>query len=164
MAVPCWSGRRRFPRLWRWRLSSCAGAVIHAAAPGPLWLYGSATLPQLGIGLVPGSLGRLALDAAAMIAFFGFAAVMPTTGGVLARIGRASLSIFLLHGFAVRAFGKTILGFAQAHGPFAALAAALVASAIVVVAIQLSGAERWMRQGAERVVALVAHRKHASRD
>ncbi|WP_198394238.1 acyltransferase family protein [Brevibacterium yomogidense] len=72
------------------------------------WLYGSKNFDYLDTPALQGLLIRFCLIAIALLAIFALAAVLPDARNALAVMGERSLSIYLLHGFAVIALAPTL--------------------------------------------------------
>lgn len=91
----------------------CAVAVVpmltlYIAGIDRRWLYGSRNFDFLDTPDVQGLLIRVCLIAIALLAIFALLAVLPDVRSAFAVMGQRSLSVFLLHGFAVIALGPAL--------------------------------------------------------
>lgn len=82
--------------------------ALYAAHIDQAWLYGSRGFDYLDVGDGRGVGIRLCLYVVAAVLIVALLLVLPEHQGVLAGIGRRSLSIYLLHGFAVILLGPVL--------------------------------------------------------
>lgn len=75
-------------------------------APDHRWFYGSRGYDVLDVSDPTGVVYRLVLQICALVLTVGLLVLVPREPGLLVRFGQRSLSIFLLHGFAVLAVAR----------------------------------------------------------
>lgn len=89
-----------------WIVAAAAGlpVLLFATDVDNGWLYGSMSATDLDEGTAPGLLVRASLMLVAATVTAGFLMVLPRAEGIpWSVLGRRSLSVFLLHGFVVKA-------------------------------------------------------------
>lgn len=102
---------------------------------GTHWLYYATPYADLGASDVRGSVTRLALLAVGVAGTLAFLALVPRVGGWFARMGAATLIVYLFHGFVVR--GLEYAGYtdwAVAH-PVLAPPVTLIGAALLALAL-----------------------------
>jgi fucose 4-O-acetylase-like acetyltransferase len=100
-----------------WWLAARTDQVAHTE-----WLYYRSPYVELDVSDDRAMLTRLAVLAIGLLGAFAFLALVPRRGGWFARMGAATLVVYLLHGFVVKAVEYTSFpDWAGAH-PWAALA------------------------------------------
>lgn len=132
-------------------LLALAGA-LYAAGIGHPWLSGFANFDALGVDWLAGSLTRSALLLTAAAATMACLSLCPATNGVLARIGRASMAVFLLHGFCVVLGGPVLRAIYTHLGPIPTLAAAIFGAAAVTFVLGRDFFDSLIRRAAAAVV------------
>lgn len=135
-------------------LIPAAGALLASQAVRPGWLYGAAGFETLGAGAADGVAMRAALLAIAAACTAALLAVIPRGDGLLARIGAASLSIYLLHGFAVKLFSRLMDRLYAPQG-WDALWVALTAAAGVLMVLGLPFWDRIIRRMTDSATAML---------
>lgn len=75
-------------------------------APNHKWFYGSRGYDELDVSDPTGVIYRLVLQICAVVLTAGLLVLVPREPGLLVRFGQRSLSIFLLHGFAILAVAR----------------------------------------------------------
>ncbi|UMG93178.1 acyltransferase family protein [Nocardioides sp. TF02-7] len=99
------------------------------------WLYYSAQYDELGASDLRGAATRLFLLGIGAVASLAFLALVPRRGGWFARMGAATLVVYLFHGFFVR--GAEYAGYAEwaAARPDVAVAVTVVGSVAIALAL-----------------------------
>jgi fucose 4-O-acetylase-like acetyltransferase len=113
-------------------VSLAAGGFLYASDISNKWLYGSFNFSDLGISPWAGVGVRAGLLVVAGLATFSFIAIMPSSGGTLTQSGKASLSIYLFHGFVVLAVGGLLPDMLSGAGRLVPILACLAIAALTV--------------------------------
>jgi fucose 4-O-acetylase-like acetyltransferase len=100
---------------------------------GSEWLYWRSSYAETGMPFLGGALVRLGLVVVGLVLAASFFALLPRRGGWYARLGSASLVVYLIHGFVVKSVEYSAFpGWAGRH-----LASALALSVIGAAALAL---------------------------
>lgn len=137
--------------------------LLYLADIGHPWLSGYANYDVLSVDGVTGVLIRSGLLLVAALATVAVLVASPAKMGWLSALGSASMAVFLLHGFALKAGGSKGLNWVMDHyGNGAVICAALVFAALVTFVLGRSTIDRAIRNLAAWVLALGSSlRKHA---
>ena len=130
--------------------------VLYIAEIGHPWLNAYANYETLSIDGVAGSMVRLGLLVASAVASLAFLVLVPAEDGWLSRIGAASMAVFLLHGFFVKASRKPIEWLMVHHGPVVVLIAAFMIALLVTLLVGRSRVDSAIRKSASAVVDWLA--------
>lgn len=136
-------GRQILGALPRWRSAPVVGVValavigvgLYAVNLDDAWVHGARRFNEMGAGLLDGGVTRLALTLVAAASSFAFLMTVSARNGLMARVGVVSLSVFLLHGFAVKVGGKAMRAVYEHFGAVPALALALALTALTVAVL-----------------------------
>jgi len=101
--------------------------MLYIGNIGHAWLNGYASFDMLSIEMWPGIATRALVMLGATFAGWAFLAWVPTSLSIISRVGAASLSVFLLHGFIVKAAQPVLKRALDVHPGLAITIAALVA-------------------------------------
>lgn len=160
----CWAGARSLPQ----RLGLSAAALVPIAVffhydVDKLWFYGVRGFEWLGVSLGEGFSMRALIGLSAALSTLVLLSWVTDRPGCLARVGRRSLAIYLIHGFLVRLLNSLLQ-----TGPGAELAEAmdtLSAPVLLVICVGLSALitalcavgwwDRGIRRHSEFVVSLI---------
>ena len=121
------------------------------------WLNAYANYETLGIDAVSGLAIRIGVMACSAFASISFLMLVPSNYGWLSRIGAASMTVFLLHGFFVKASRQGMEALMAQHGAIYTFVAA-VTLALVVTAVL---ARPWLEKLIRNVAAAVVSRLHS---
>lgn len=135
-------------------LIPAAGVLLVSQDVGPGWLYGAAGFEALDAGAFQGVATRAGLLLIAAACTAALLAVAPRSDGMLARIGAASLSIYLLHGFAVKLFSRLMDRLYAPQG-WDALWVALTATAGVLMVLGLPFWDRIIRRMTNSAISVL---------
>jgi fucose 4-O-acetylase-like acetyltransferase len=83
-------------------VTALAFAGLVEGTLGSEWLYWRSSYAETGMPFLDGALVRLGLVVAGLVLAASFFALLPRRGGWYARMGSASLVVYLFHGFAVK--------------------------------------------------------------
>jgi fucose 4-O-acetylase-like acetyltransferase len=100
------------------------------------WLYYRAPYGELGASDATGVVTRLAVIAIGAVAMMAFLALVPRRGGWFARMGGATLIVYLFHGFVVRA--ALYAGYTEWTADHSELGALLTLAGSIAVALALA--------------------------
>ncbi len=125
------------------------------------WLYWRSSYAQLHVSLAVGLAGRLVLLAAATALALSFLALVPGRSGWFARLGSATLVVYLCHGFVVKSVSYTGFPAWAAHHALVALVLSTLVAALVAVLLALPPVARRLSWAVDPVGSW-QHRQAAS--
>src|SRR6185312_15520931 len=117
------------------------------------WLYGSFSFDRLDTPDVLGLGTRAALLILAAVAIGALLCISPNRQGFVARLGRNSLAIYLLHGFVVLAAAEVLPAIQDQWGSTGVLALGLALAAATTVLLGLSVFENSIRRASGHIVS-----------
>lgn len=119
------------------------------------WLFGSVNYADLGVGPLHGMLERAMLLILTSLVVFSFMSVMPmvsSPSGTLSRAGKASLSVYLLHGFIVISLGVVTSAMLARFGTVLSVLICLIFTVLTVALFTLPVFDRVIRWAASTVL------------
>lgn len=128
-----------------------AASVTYLMEPDPRWLYGSSSYETLSAGLYEGITARTFLLLAAASAIIFIMGSVSTSDTFASKTGPMSLTIYLLHGFPVKALAPLLSDITPRFGEgFALITATALSIALLFVLAQPTW-DRWIRKSAALV-------------
>ncbi|WP_363316448.1 acyltransferase family protein [Corynebacterium sp.] len=119
------------------------------------WFYGNDRFVHFGVGVVDGAAIRLVLDVAAMLMTLALLAWVGERNSLLATVGRNSLSVYVVHGFVVRALQPTLGGSVSDQGQLVVLGICLVLALVATWLLAWGPLDRALRWYASTVAGLL---------
>lgn len=119
------------------------------------WFYGKERFAHVDVGVPEGVGIRLVLDVAALLMTLALLAWVGDRNSPLATIGRHSLSVYVLHGFVVRALQPVLDGSIAAYGSLTVLGICVVLSVVSTWLLAWEPLDRALRRYASTVADLL---------
>ncbi len=143
---------------WAWKAIALVAAVgawllVYSQDIPHQWLYGSFSFDRLDTPDVLGLGTRAALLILATVAISALLCISPNRQGFVARLGRNSLAIYVLHGFVVLAAAEVLPAIQDQWGSTGVLALGLALAAVTTVLLGLPVFENSIRRASGHIVS-----------
>lgn len=119
------------------------------------WFYGNHKFVHFDVSLPEGVGIRLVLDVGAALMTLALLSWVGNRESLLATVGRHSLSVYVLHGFVVRALEPVLAGSLEVYGPLVILGICVVLAALVTWLLAWGPFDRALRWYASTVTDLL---------
>ncbi|MGO1948391.1 MAG: acyltransferase family protein [Mycobacteriaceae bacterium] len=142
-----WAGRLTV----RWKLVLTLAAVatvgyFYVIDPEKEWFYGNQRFTNLDVSIPEGAVFRLILGAGALLMTLTLLVWTGNRESTLAAIGRHSLSVYVLHGFVVRALEPVLDGSLDTYGPLVVFCICLVLALLTTWLLAWEPLDRALRR------------------